>query len=68
MVRVETEAGSQWNRMVTSNGYGGTSAGPIHFGIGSVKQVKAVDIRWPSGTTQTLQNVDGNRVVAVVEQ
>ena len=68
MVRVETEAGSQWNRMVTSNGYGGTSAGPIHFGIGSLKQVKAVDIRWPSGTTQALQNVDGNRVVAVVER
>jgi hypothetical protein len=39
----------------------------LHFGLGQRKLVDRVEIRWPSGITQTLTDVQVNRVVRVEE-
>ena len=39
----------------------------LHFGLGPQASADSVVIRWPSGATDTLQNVRGDRVVAVRE-
>ncbi len=59
--------GSQWNEMTSSVGYASASLVPVHFGLGSAKQVEAVEIRWPSGTVQKLGRLPVNRVVDVQE-
>jgi hypothetical protein len=39
----------------------------VHFGLGGDSAVKSVEIRWPSGTTQVLENVKVDQVLKVEE-
>ncbi len=50
-----------------SAGYASSSAGPTHFGVGIAQTVERVEILWPSGTRQVLQNVPTNQVLTVTE-
>ncbi|MGO9598088.1 MAG: CRTAC1 family protein [Isosphaeraceae bacterium] len=67
IVKVVTAAGAQYNHMTTSVGYASSSHGPVHFGLGAEDRVKQIEIRWPSGIVQTLQNLVGNRLLKVKE-
>ena len=40
---------------------------PAHFGLGSAAKVETLEIRWPSGTVQTLHNVSPNQRLTIVE-
>ncbi|MCI0775951.1 MAG: ASPIC/UnbV domain-containing protein, partial [Chloroflexi bacterium] len=37
------------------------------FGIGSAERVDRVEIKWPSGVSQTLTDVTVNQVLEVIE-
>ena len=39
----------------------------VHFGLGAETRADSVRIRWPSGMTQVLTDVDADRIVRVVE-
>jgi hypothetical protein len=39
----------------------------LHFGLGTHTSADTIEIRWPSGTTQVLENVAADRVLAVTE-
>lgn len=39
----------------------------LHFGLGPAKRVESIDIEWPSGTHQQLNNVEASRVVTITE-
>jgi hypothetical protein len=66
-IKLVTKSGAQYNHMTTSCGYASSSAGPVHFGLGSNASADLVEIRWPSGIVQTLHDVAGDRVVVVKE-
>jgi hypothetical protein len=66
-IKVIAKGGTQYNHMTTSVGYGSSSCGPVHFGLGSDDRADAVEIRWPSGTIQILKDVRADRVLAVKE-
>lgn len=51
----------------SSNGYYSSSDLRIHFGLGEAKKVDLVEIRWPSGTVDTLKDLDVNRLYVVEE-
>jgi hypothetical protein len=40
----------------------------LHLGLGSMKAVPQLEIRWPSGMTQTLKDVAVNQVLVIKEQ
>jgi hypothetical protein len=67
--RLKVVAGgvAQYTQISFAAGYGSSSAGPAHFGLGSNKSVDLVEIRWPSGITQELRNVAADRVHKVQE-
>jgi len=67
VVKVVTQAGTQYNHMTTSVGYASSSHGPVHFGLAAEENAEQVEIRWPSGIQQTLRNVAGGRVLKVRE-
>jgi len=50
-----------------SSGYASSSAGPAHFGLGTANMVDEIEIRWPSGTVQTLKNIPADRILPVTE-
>ena len=67
VIKVVTKAGAQWNHMTSSVSYASSSHGPVHFGLGEESIAELIEIRWPSGTVQTLRQVKGDRVLTVKE-
>jgi hypothetical protein len=66
-IKVVTSDMTQYDHMTTSGGYASSSAGPVHFGLGQSAKADLVEIRWPSGTLQTLQNVAGDKLIKIKE-
>jgi hypothetical protein len=66
-IKVVTGTETQFNQMSTSAGYASSSAGPVHFGLGTHSTADLVEIRWPSGVAQELRNVNGNRIITIKE-
>ncbi len=66
-IKVVTKSGAQYNHMTSSVGYASSSYGPVHFGLGPESRVDLVEIHWPSGIVQTLQDVPGDQVLKVTE-
>ena len=40
---------------------------PVHFGLGKAEVVDSIQVRWPSGTVQTLRDVAVNQRITIVE-
>ena len=66
-LRLTAGGKSQYYYVSTASGYASSGAGPVHFGLGEAKVADEIEIRWPSGTTQTLKNVDADHILHVVE-
>ena len=62
-----TKSGAQYNHMTTSVGYASSSDGPVHFGLGADRRAERIEIHWPSGVVQTLEEVAGDRILKVTE-
>jgi hypothetical protein len=48
-------------------GYASSSYGPVHFGLGADSRADLIEIHWPSGIVQTLQNVAADQILKVTE-
>ena len=66
---VTVESGGRIQRQEVQGGGGYISHSDIrrHFGLGTSTLVDRVEVRWPSGITQTLHDVAINQTVTVVE-
>jgi hypothetical protein len=62
-----TATGVRYNHVNTAVGYGGASDVRVHFGLGKDETVTKLEIRWPSGIVQVLENVPTNQVLEVRE-
>jgi hypothetical protein len=67
VVNVVTASGPQWVTVTTSSSYMSSSDPRAHFGLGTDKTAKSIEIRWPSGIIQTLHNVTGDRILQIDE-
>jgi hypothetical protein len=69
LIHVTTASGgSQWNRVTTSTGYGGSSDRTVFFGLGKESTARSIEIVWPSGVRQKLDNAAGDRYLTIEEQ
>src|SRR5215467_10359462 len=59
--------GDQQNHVTTAVGYASSSPSTVHFGTGKLETIKRIEIRWPSGTVQVLQNVATNQLLELRE-
>jgi hypothetical protein len=66
-IKVVTDAGTQYNHQTSSVCYASSSLGPVHFGLGADTKADTVEIHWPSGIVQTLQNVPADQILKVTE-
>jgi hypothetical protein len=57
----------QTQEVRSGGGYISQSDFRLHFGLGKATKADAVEIRWPSGLVQRLENLAGNQVVKVRE-
>jgi hypothetical protein len=67
-VRILGESGFEQHAVVTTaSSYLSASDRRVHFGLGKDTRVKLVEIRWPSGLVQKLEQVSADRVLTVRE-
>lgn len=58
---------TQVDEVRSGDSYLSHSDSRLHFGLGDVKVVDDITIRWPSGLVERLRKVPGDRVVTIVE-
>jgi enediyne biosynthesis protein E4 len=66
-IRVVARGQKQFNYLSTASGYASSSAGPVHFGLGTSKIADEIEIRWPSGIVQKFKSVEGDRIIYIRE-
>lgn len=47
------------------NGYSGQGEGRLHFGLGEAKEVELLEVRWPDGGYQYVENVPADGYITV---
>jgi enediyne biosynthesis protein E4 len=68
-VRITGEDGrKQYNEATTAVGYAGSSDPRVHFGLGSSKTVREIEIQWPSQIRQVLRNVPADQILTIEER
>jgi len=60
--------GNQVRTMTTAMGYASSSHAGLHFGLGAATEIDRIEVHWPSGTRQVVQNVKTNQVIEVKEK
>jgi len=67
--RIVVTAGgaSQIREVKAGSSYLGQNDLRVHVGLGSAPRADKIEIRWPSGAVDVLENVDANRILTVTE-
>ena len=65
-VRVQAGGLTQIREVDGGNGFAGQSTRRVHFGLGKSANIDSLQIRWPSGTTESVQ-VPMNRLTYIEE-
>ncbi len=67
-VRAVSESGlAQYTTVSTAGSYMSAHDKRVHLGLGKDKTLKLLEITWPSGTVQTMENVKANQILTVRE-
>jgi hypothetical protein len=66
-VRLESAAGPQIRQLVLARGYQSSSEPILHFGLGEDTLIKHLTVDWPSGLTQTFDNLAVDRRFTITE-
>jgi enediyne biosynthesis protein E4 len=66
-VTLTTNSGSQYATVSTASSYLSASDKRVHFGLGQEKSIQKIEIRWPSGITQTLKEIPGDQILQINE-
>jgi hypothetical protein len=66
-VKLVTPEGVQFATVTTAGSYLSSSDKRVHFGLSSHSMAARIEIRWPSGVHQILQNVRSDQVLRVDE-
>jgi enediyne biosynthesis protein E4 len=68
VVRVTSASGIQWQTVHSGSSYASQSELTLTFGLGRDDRVTRMEVQWPSGTSQTFQDVAVNQSVIVDER
>ena len=66
-VKIQTDALIQIDEVRSGSGYLSQNDLRLHFGIGTHKHIDRIEVRWPSGIVDTIQDVDPNQIITITE-
>ncbi|MGH8248239.1 MAG: CRTAC1 family protein, partial [Gammaproteobacteria bacterium] len=66
-VRVVAGGHAQMDEVMSGSSYYSQNDLRLHFGLGASKKAERVEIRWPSGLKEELENVSANQWIVVQE-
>jgi len=64
---VSSSGAEQYATASTTGSYLSASDNRVHFGLGADSSARHIEIRWPSGIVQRLDNVAANQILTVTE-
>ena len=68
MLRLVAADGQEQHAFVSTAGsYLSASDKRVHFGLGSSRKIRLLEITWPSGTVQRLESIAVDQILAVKE-
>jgi len=56
-----------WGVVKTGSSYASQSELPLTFGLGKSEKVASIEVVWPSGRVDTLQDVSANQSITIQE-
>ena len=66
-VKLVTSNGPQFATVTTAGSYLSAGEKRVHFGLGTATSAQRIEIHWPSGIFQTLEQVRGDQILQVEE-
>ena len=66
-IKCVTEDGTQIDEVRSGGSYYSQNDLRAHFGLGVNRKVKSIEIRWPSGQSEVVRNLDANQFITVKE-
>jgi hypothetical protein len=67
-VKLTTGSGrTLYNHVSTSVGMMSTSDKRVHFGLGDEREIRSIEIRWPHGGTQKMENLKAGQFLKIQE-
>ena len=66
-VKIQTGHVSQFNVATTAVGYNSASDKRVHFGLGDATTIDSIELEWPSGIRQKLNNVKTDQILTITE-
>ena len=67
VVKIVTAKGPPFATVTTASSYLSSSDKRVHFGLGDESMIREIEIRWPSGILQNLQNVKADQILQIDE-
>ena len=67
VVRIESASGKQWQMVHSGSSYCSQSDLALTFGLGTDTVVKRIQIEWPSGGRQVLENIKPRQTLRIKE-
>jgi enediyne biosynthesis protein E4 len=67
VVKIVTPAGARYATVTTASSYLSSSDKRVHFGLGTSTAAQTIEIHWPSGMRQVLEDVHAGQVLQVDE-
>lgn len=66
-IKITSDLGTQIREVRSGEGFRYMSTLNTHFGLGADTQISTIEITWPSGTVDTLEDVEVDQVITVEE-
>jgi enediyne biosynthesis protein E4 len=66
-VRIATGSHVQLQEVTSQSSYYSHNDLRLHFGLGASAKADWIEVRWPNGQTERVENVAANRIVTIVE-
>ncbi len=68
IVSVSADGKKQVGLRRSTTGYLSQNDHRLHFGLAKASQVNAIEVRWPSGKIQQMENVQANQIITIKEE
>lgn len=67
-VKIQSNGITQTTQKKSASGYLSQNDPRLHFGLGSSNTVKEIEIVWPSGKIQKMENIPGGQILRIIEE
>ncbi|NSW94335.1 MAG: CRTAC1 family protein [Bacteroidales bacterium] len=67
-IRIKADGKEQIAQKKSTTGYLSQNDPRIHFGLGRSEKIEMIEIKWPSGKVQILENIPVNQILKIKEQ